>query len=1090
MINFKQISLLFLVAVIAIVSSQVVFGQLLYANATQCGVVNDSQTITLTAGNISSGLVNGTCFYINGSNIIIDGDGLNLTGSGTVDLEGSGSAVMIASQGSWIDPASAGAIIINVTNVSVRNLNISNFTNAFNFSNASNVSISNVNISNIGRSAIVFVNVTSSNVSYVNANVSNTSANVLSFNTSSNDLNVSNNVFAIFNNSASQPSHVIFGVESNNSIIRTNNITSGNSTTQSIVAADGIRLINSSGGWIDNNSILLRGNASQGINLTRTNNTVVSNNTINTSGNFSAGVFLLTTISNTLVTNTLLTSGTFNASDVNAQSSTQLRLQNQTTGAYNFTSVGLIVENTAFGELSFLNTSITQNGTNLTPHLEITNNNVFVNSTPAPGFNTTANLTFYSTSSLGLDSTPAPFRDGQLCPGTICTVLQNANTFIFNVTNFSNYSIGGNCGFLNASYTLIQPITTVNGTCFYINASNIILDGAGLNVTGNGTSLQAGSAVQIVSQGAGLGGIFNFTNVTIRNLNVSNFTNALNFTNGTNISVSNLNVSTLGGSGIVFVNVSSSNVSYVNANVSNTSANVLSFNTSSNNLNISNNVFASLGAPGLVSSHVIFGVESNNSIIRTNNITTVLVNSPGNLVSLDGIRLENSSGGWIDNNSILLRSNASQGVNLTRTNNTVVSNNTINSTGTFSSSAGIFLLSTISNVLMNNVFVTNATFNASDVNAQSSTQLILRNQSDNVSIYNFTSVGLIVENTAFAQLSYLNASIVRNGTNLSNDVQIESNNVFVDSDDAVGLNQPANLTFFGATNFVTRTPFRNGASCASAICTVLQNSDTYIFNVTGFTNYSVGEGSGPAVGGTSSGGGGGGGGISSANQRKSWTSLGPQQQATFVLNEHKIAVSQILFKVRENVRAPWMSVTKREAAPFALNKIDPTYQLLEVTKSTDLVVSDVKIKFAVSKAWLSENNMNNDDVALFRHIDKKWVQLPTKIEQASIAEVQFSAESPGFSYFLIGKREDSKSQATNAITGNDVRESEKDVVELEEKPVKKVAESVVDREVDVQDDVLVEQVPAPSNTPLYVGIILVLLIVVIPAGIYWYKNHY
>ncbi|PIN74483.1 hypothetical protein COV18_07565 [Candidatus Woesearchaeota archaeon CG10_big_fil_rev_8_21_14_0_10_37_12] len=664
------------------------------------------------------------------------------------------------------------------------------------------------------------------------------------------------------------------------------------------------------------------------------------------------------------------------------------------------------------------------------------------------------------------------------------------------------YANATQCGIVNDSQTitLTSNLNAINGgafngSCFYINGSNILIDGAGLNVTGNGTSLQAGSAVTIASQAPwmGTGIIVNASNISVRNLNISNFTNALNFTNGTNISVSNLNISTLGGSAIVFVNVSSSNVSYVNANVSNTSANVLLFNTSSNNLNISNNIFASLGAPGLVSSHVIFGVTSNNSIIRTNNITTALANSPGNLVSLDGIRLENSSGAWIDNNSILLRSNASQGVNLTRTNNTVISNNTINTTGTFSSSAGIFLLTTISNILMNNIFVTNATFNASDINAQSSTQLILRNQSNATFIYNFTTVGLIIANTAFGELSYLNASIVRNGTNLSSDVRIESNNIFVDSDDAPGLNQIANLTFFGATNFVTRTPFRNGAACDSVTCTVLQNSDTYIFNVTGFTNYSVGEGSGSAVGGSSSGGGGGGG-ISSANQRKSWTSLGPQQQATFVLNDRRIAVSEISFKLKETVRAPWMQIMKRATVPVALDKTKKVHQILEITKSSDMteaLLSDVKIKFSVDKKWLNDNNLNNNDLALFRYDKNKWNALPTTVENFDMSNVYYSATTPGFSYFIIADKGGTTSTAP-ATTENAVQETvqkpeatPETISEKPEKPVAVVTEPV-------SEEVIVEETPVPiqSNTPVYIGIILVLLIVAVPAGIYWYKNNY
>ena len=75
------------------------------------------------------------------------------------------------------------------------------------------------------------------------------------------------------------------------------------------------------------------------------------------------------------------------------------------------------------------------------------------------------------------------------------------------------------CNVINENLTLNQDINA-NGDCFTINASNILVDGNGYTVYGN-------------SSGIGFN-LSSVENVTIQNIHLNGFTNAMNFENGAN----------------------------------------------------------------------------------------------------------------------------------------------------------------------------------------------------------------------------------------------------------------------------------------------------------------------------------------------------------------------------------------------------------------------------------------------------------------------------------------------------------------------------------------------------------------------------
>lgn len=80
------------------------------------------------------------------------------------------------------------------------------------------------------------------------------------------------------------------------------------------------------------------------------------------------------------------------------------------------------------------------------------------------------------------------------------------------------------------------------------------------------------------------------------------------------------------------------------------------------------------------------------------------------------------------------------------------------------------------------------------------------------------------------------------------------------------------------------------------------------------------------------------------------------------------------------------------------------YIQIDKTNFTDSDISKVFIKFAVNKTWLADNGVDKTNISLYRWVIDKWVELPTIYLSEDAHEIFYQAESPGFSYFLIGTK--------------------------------------------------------------------------------------
>ena len=294
-----------------------------------------------------------------------------------------------------------------------------------------------------------------------------------------------------------------------------NNITSNNiSTGGSLGSNTGIIINDGGSNLISFNVISTNGTDSDfGIELSTSSNNNITSNNISTGGSSGAnneGFFIYAlSQNNTIAFNNISTSGDTNRNDdafrfgsgddsrniknnslirnifgsINGfdltftsydSSANGTRLIDQPIRNYSFTGVGgtLIVENTTWGEVRFIGAVNGSGGANrnLTgvsnSVIVFGNNSVFVNGSVIGGgsFNKTANITLYGIGARFVSGWNI-LRDGAACSNCYNFTALTATNVIFNVSSFSNYSVGGTpSDTTSPTVTIVSPTNTTYST--------------------------------------------------------------------------------------------------------------------------------------------------------------------------------------------------------------------------------------------------------------------------------------------------------------------------------------------------------------------------------------------------------------------------------------------------------------------------------------------------------------------------------------------------------------------------------------------------------------------------------------------------
>ncbi len=561
----------------------------------------------------------------------------------------------------------------------------------------------------------------------------------------------------------------------------------GNTIITSGEQGDGIYMSDVQGINLTSNTITISGISADGIHsqLSENSSTLIYNNVIMTSANYSYGIYLLEENYNNISSNNITTSGTASYGIYFNESHNATLLNN------------IIKTEESDSYVLYLDTS-TGNFYN----------NIFNTSTSGSGINfINCDVSYFNTSKtsgtniIGRGYIGGNFWTNNLGTGYsdncidsngdyVCDVIYSVNDSIDYLPLADHTNVISACGTLNIedkSYYLNQSLL-VNGTCFNITANNITLDFNGYNITGNTT----GNGINVTG----------YNETTILDGLIYNFSIGIYFKNNSNNNITNI-TSNNNYQGIAFTTSSNNNLTTLTTN--NNTANGILLESSS-----MNNVFTNIIAHSNNHLGIYIVVSSNN-----NTFTDIDIN-------YSGIGLAIASG------------------------NTFTNMNISNST----TDAILLQYATSDNNNFTNVVVTNTSASYYDINFSTAGIDGTWIKGINFGRYTFAGAGGKVnfEEPNFGKVVFLEA-INGSGTDLSTEVDIENNSVFVNSSANSGLNKSANITLYSITYTDPKPQYSsNGVTfidCTATTdpaCAELGFSgNNFVFNVSHFTYFRSAE---------------------------------------------------------------------------------------------------------------------------------------------------------------------------------------------------------------------------------------------------------
>jgi PGF-pre-PGF domain-containing protein len=89
--------------------------------------------------------------------------------------------------------------------------------------------------------------------------------------------------------------------------------------------------------------------------------------------------------------------------------------------------------------------------------------------------------------------------------------------------------------------------------------------------------------------------------------------------------------------------------------------------------------------------------------------------------------------------------------------------------------------------------------------------------------------------------------------------------------------------------------------------------------------------------------------------------------------------------------------------PVSIMPAGKVYASMEVKSANSSLINKAYIDFSVNKTWLNTNRIDKTDIVLYRWTDR-WEELPTGIKNENGDSILYTAETSGFSFFVIGVR--------------------------------------------------------------------------------------
>jgi PGF-pre-PGF domain-containing protein len=274
---------------------------------------------------------------------------------------------------------------------------------------------------------------------------------------------------------------------------------------------------------------------------------------------------------------------------------------------------------------------------------------------------------------------------------------------------------------------------------------------------------------------------------------------------------------------------------------------------------------------------------------------------------------------------------------------------------------------------------------------------------------NSSAINITIDNTA-PTISAVSASSITTTSALITVTSAGTACKYDTSNKAYGSMASGPMAVAGSTHTLSKAGLNAGtaytiyARCKDALGNTMGSSSQGTFTTTA---QSSGSSGGSSSGGGSTG--------SSAGvvggEKRVWNVLDIGEKALVPVSKDDLGVTQVTFSLNKKTYGAWLKVVKKDTFPTTVKSFArKTFKQIEVVKGMaikDSILQDAKIDFKVEKTWLADNKLTKGSMALFRFNDGAWVEMKTSVGQDDGTFIHYSSETPGFSYFVIGEREDS-----------------------------------------------------------------------------------
>ena len=137
------------------------------------------------------------------------------------------------------------------------------------------------------------------------------------------------------------------------------------------------------------------------------------------------------------------------------------------------------------------------------------------------------------------------------------------------------------------------------------------------------------------------------------------------------------------------------------------------------------------------------------------------------------------------------------------------------------------------------------------------------------------------------------------------------------------------------------------------------------------------------------------------------TTASPGSPAVVSINNPSMGLTKLTVNVSQTVSNLSITITKLNSTQGAdlrisLGRNGALYEAYEIsTTLSNSNISNVEINFKVNKTWLANQNKTVTSVRLYRYVNNAWTRITTTLTGQDSQYYYFSAVSPGFSTFVV-----------------------------------------------------------------------------------------